>query len=873
MTFLKKPLFLLALLAAVLAVTAVAVATGESALSVSRILAGEGEGTVLVEGVYAGVADEGAGLQKEVVLKDADGDGLICLQDVPYGASPDHGYDRGDLVRLYASVERRTFSADGENKVLLHFAEGNPGTAEETVVSKGHSTALSLENAVSVQNWTQMKAIFNAETLSPYTLVHFKGKFYFNEYAANSDSIPIYRFHMNASASNLKTIKPDGTRALGLRHNMLEENVPAALSVYFNRVIGHDSYPGTSGTFDFYAVVTGVNSVNFQLTILDPSWLLGLDAPVETQTQVDIIREVAEAYYRRGGMITYDQRYRRLNTTPEEVTRQAVSYLDCSSFVNSVYYEAFGENVLGVPVTETNANTANYAAFAKENIGVLPEVAGYWEPIQYTTEEERAAAIEEIRGTLQPGDILIYRHGKSSDSNGHAMLYVGDGMFMHSTGSTTLYNASTPETSHNDRAGMVEMTTGTILKQGWSILFDNKSARYLMKNDSSDVIRSVAILRPLARGLTPTDKTLHRMEIAGLALKKTVEPGISSAVEKGETVAFTLTVENHSSRAFTDLLLEDLLPEGLTFVSGNRDFAAEGNALSCRFSVGAFETLKIRWSARVASETPAGTRLLCAGTRVSGMDLPALTLTVRGLSDEDLARVAEKALEDARNGKTVSDPLIFAKDLYRDTLGVAFADGFDSSAQLFDDFFAAVGSEYVWNEESALSGVLVPKLYSGTLIHRHAEIFAVWFEENFMPGDLIFCETKGAFCLYVYVGDGTLVRVRTNEAAAEVQNGEERRIRKTVSGTTTYSLNTVLSAVRSYERCAVFRPSTLAEPQSLPIAGDLNRDGAVTDADAVYLLYHTFYPEEYPVDQNGDFNGDGQLTDADAVYLLYFTFI
>ena len=55
------------------------------------------------------------------------------------------------------------------------------------------------------------------------------------------------------------------------------------------------------------------------------------------------------------------------------------------------------------------------------------------------------------------------------------------------------------------------------------------------------------------------------------------------------------------------------------------------------------------------------------------------------------------------------------------------------------------------------------------------------------------------------------------------------------------------------------------------VKGDVNGDGILNDEDVAQLLWHTLFPDAYPISGNADFNGDGMVDDQDVAYLLWHT--
>lgn len=82
----------------------------------------------------------------------------------------------------------------------------------------------------------------------------------------------------------------------------------------------------------------------------------------------------------------------------------------------------------------------------------------------------------------------------------------------------------------------------------------------------------------------------------------------------------------------------------------------------------------------------------------------------------------------------------------------------------------------------------------------------------------------------------------------------------------------LLFAIIAIAMVICITPMSVFAANALDPRGDMNGDGIVNSADAIYLLRHRILPDKYPLStEYADANGDGVKNSADAIYLLRHT--
>lgn len=399
------------------------------------------------------------------------------------------------------------------------------------------------------------------------------------------------------------------------------------------------------------------------------------------------------------------------------------------------------------------------------------------------------------------GDLIVYRHGAGTPDKGHVIMYLGNNMFIHCTGNSYKYNDSNPSASY-DSGTSAEKDTGAVqMLKADDVFVNTSSTRYLFRATEEDTFYNFSLLRPFNRGLTPTEEAIARMSINGISVEKSVSAGQYNAVTAGETITYTITLENTTSSTRRNVNFNETLPAGVSYVSGTEGMVVSGSTLSWTGTISANKTVTLTYKVKVSDSATSGTLIKSASTKVNGVEINDLTITVSGYSTAQLADVAVKAKTYASSAKTFTDPILMAKKLYQEALGVTLFDettAVSVLSQLIDT------STDTCRTDTDISEMLVPNLYGGLDIKsgyiKDCERTRLVIEDYLEVGDIIVAEYDGNSVVYVYVGNSTLIGIDSTGDVCTTY---------TIDGNE-YAAKNILVTLIAYDRYAILRPSMAA---------------------------------------------------------------
>lgn len=449
----------------------------------------------------------------------------------------------------------------------------------------------------------------------------------------------------------------------------------------------------------------------------------------------------AESYLLRGKYAQYDQYdltrkssagiqnvNRRLVgiKAPEDYTAQNYGYTDCSGFVYDVYRFA-----LNMPITDGESRTKFFCEFSPHTIlSEQPEQNNFAQ----MTSEQLAAKEKEFTDTLQPGDIIVYR--TAGNKSGHAMLYVGNGMIIHSTGSTYDFNTGADKVEKN----------GTYRHDSINAFFQPSNSRYLFNK------QIYIIMRPLNQfnGEIPAH-TRSRMELMrGIVAEKLCSHTYGQTVSPGDTMTFTFRIKNSANTEKT-LTVTDTVPAGTTYTSGAQ--TVNGSLLSWTVTIPTGKTAEVSYSVKVNPETATGIYIQ-SESFISGVPVNCPKILVANTLTESQQKAIKETISEFNNGAFKG--ITLANAIYEKVCGKPiFAQ--QTTDEIWAELVIKKTRDYALDSNLPLYNTIAPCLYGGQNLCEFdanspmaQERTRLVTKSVLVIGDVVLADDR----LYIFTGDG-----------------------------------------------------------------------------------------------------------------------
>lgn len=501
----------------------------------------------------------------------------------------------------------------------------------------------------------------------------------------------------------------------------------------------------------------------------------------------EAVVKTALCYLDRGSRIQYDDTRFSSKSAPvvyrwqvgerplESYTTQYLGYINCAVFTHDVYWEALNYDI-------GSYTTASLIATGKSKMMFK------YTPTGDETKEDRQAIINEFYSIIQRGDIIVTRN--RGNSNGHAMLYVGDGIFsggsdiIHSTGSNYEY-----------AGGEAFERNGTVRTMSSRSLFSSGSSGYVFENASS-----FGIVRPLNTFYNDVpQKTKNRMKnLMGVVAEKLCSHTYGMTVNPGEEMTFTFSVSNKNDHA-VGLTISDIVPEHTSYVSGAEFY--RDRELIWKVTIPAKTTKTVSYTVRVDKNTPYGESIFSNAGMVGGVDVDCPQVFVEKTLTADQQSAIKNAVKN--HAGSPKRGISLADEIY--TSAVAGTTGLPHDADaLMDKLYMPFSlPQYRLNSECEYLNMIVPSMMGGRYVSPRTLV------DDYMRLEGI--RTRLPYARDLIVGD---IIVAYKQSYANKPQQQFLFLGDTLLDLVTGELvdsKIILESILGYDRFAILRPSMMAD--------------------------------------------------------------
>jgi len=460
----------------------------------------------------------------------------------------------------------------------------------------------------------------------------------------------------------------------------------------------------------------------------------------------------AEAYFFRGYRCQYDDsRFTRVGggefrwqigaIAPEDYTRDRWGYINCAAFMYEIYRNALGMDLGALYTTYNLMEHYSRLGFTKGE----PMYPFYYEPNPESDEGERARIEAEFFATLRVGDLAVIRR---NNGNGHVLMYVGCGRFIHSSGSSYSY------------ADSRETHEPTVLYiNGKDYLFNPDAKNYVFSK--TGFITQLGIVRPLDlfSGEIP-ENTRNRVKFMhGIFAEKLSSVKGGHTVRVGDKITYTFRVEN-LSREVRRVDICDRVAHNTEYVCG--ELKLNGDKLSASLEIPPSGTASVSYTVRVLL----GEKICDTGATVSGVRHGVGEIFVKNtLTDVEMKKLAEVA-ESFVGAKIQSPSGISLVNLIYEKAGLGVPFECTNTMEIEKELF--IKEEfYVFRDGGAYSDMIAPGMYGGRNLQTENRYSAeskkstdrvrLPRRHDLLPGDVLFLRRLNDTEIYLYTGGERLL--------------------------------------------------------------------------------------------------------------------